>query len=302
MRYGDKGDDVRLVQQQLLRRGYTLPAYGADGVLGDESWSALELYAKSELGKKSWNPEVPEEVLVRLGGAPLPVDPEPSPLPEPADGITILDLRSEQTDPAPKSKVVGGRTVKRAPHTITGITLHQTACTYGVSQQQIDAAGGDRELALHRRALNVACHAMAFRDGTVVVANELESYIYHGNGLNAASLGCEVAGIYPGKVNEPEKTTWGGEPTELTELTIATAREAVRTLVEMGRAQGMAIDYLYGHRQASSSRRADPGEGLWRSVALWAQSELGLKLAQNITLGDGYTIPKEWDPNGVGSY
>jgi hypothetical protein len=64
----------------------------------------------------------------------------------------------------------------------------------------------------------------------------------------------------------------------------------------------MAIDYLYGHRQASSSRRADPGEGLWRSVALWAQSELGLKLAQNITLGDGYTIPKEWDPNGVGSY
>ena len=30
MRYGDKGDDVRLVQQQLLRRGYMLPSYGAD--------------------------------------------------------------------------------------------------------------------------------------------------------------------------------------------------------------------------------------------------------------------------------
>ena len=66
MRYNDKGDAVLTVQHQLLQRGYSLPKYGADGHLGDETWGALELYAKTEVGRSSWNPEVPELVLERL--------------------------------------------------------------------------------------------------------------------------------------------------------------------------------------------------------------------------------------------
>lgn len=299
MRYGDKGDDVVEVQRALMDRGYSLPRWGADGVLGEESWSALEQYSRAELGV--WDPEVPGGVIESLQDPINPITPGPD-VPPADDSVTVLDLRSEQTDPAPKSKVVAGKTVMRAPHTITAIVLHQTACTYGVSQQQIDAAGGDRELALHRRALNVACHAMAFRDGTVVLPNKLQSYMNAANGWNSQSLSVEIVGRYPGLTSQPDKTTWGGDPTELTDLTIATAREAVRTLVELGRAEGMVLDRLVSHRQSSASRRSDPGQGIWEEVALWAQQALGLKLCQSITVGDGKPVPVEWDPNGVGKY
>ena len=217
--------------------------------------------------------------------------------------VEPLDLRHEQTDPAPKSKVINGKTVLRAPHTVTGIVLHQTACTYGVSQQQIQAAGGDRDLALHRRALNVACHAMAFMDGCLVLTNDVESYIYHGNSFNSYTLGLEVEGRYPGLDNEPDKTTWGGDPTPLTEKTITAAREGIRKLVEMGRLAGMPITDIFAHRQSSATRRSDPGEALWRAVVLdYAVPVLGLIPHQGVTLSDGMPVPKEWDPNGVGSY
>lgn len=302
MRYGDKGEQVKTVQSQLLRLGYELPVYGADGHLGDETWSALELYAKAQLGKASWNPAVPPSVLEALGASNVPPAPEPI---EPGDdlGATVLDLRAEQSDPSPKSKVVSGRTVLRAPQTVTGIVLHQTACTYGVSEQQIQAAGGDRELALHRRGLNVACHAIAFRDGCVVLTNDLRRYIYHGNSFNAYTLGLEVEGLYPGLVNEPDKTTWGGNPTELTDRTIAAAREGVRQLVMLGREAGMPITDIYAHRQSSATRRSDPGEALWRAVVLdYAVPVLGLTPQQGIRLSDGRPVCREWDPNGVGSY
>ena len=300
MNYGDKGEDVAELQRALMKRGYKLPRYSDDGHLGDETWSALEQYSKAELGV--WDPEVPGGVVESLQDPINPITPLPDP-PDPGSKVPVLDLRSEQTDPAPKSKVVNGRTVMRAPHTITGITLHQTACTYGVSQNQINAAGGDRELALHRRALGVACHAMAFMDGTLVLTNDVERYIYHGNGLNSFTLGLEVEGRYPGLTNEPDKTTWGGDPTPLTGATVAAAQEGVRKLVELGRQAGCPITHIYAHRQSSETRTSDPSEALWRHVVLdYAVPVLGLKAVQSFTVGTGKTIPVEWDPNGVGNY
>tara|TARA_R110002049_G_scaffold217647_5_gene389079 strand:- start:24 stop:926 length:903 start_codon:yes stop_codon:yes gene_type:complete len=300
MRYGNKGDDVSRVQRMLMERGFRLPKYGADGHLGDETWEALEQYSKSELSV--WDPEVPAGVIESLEDPIHIITPGPD-IPDPESAVPVLDLRSEQTDPSPKSKVVNGHTVLRAPQTVTGITLHQTACTYGVSQNQIDAAGGDRQLALHRRALGVACHAMAFMDGTLVLTNPVERYIYHGNGLNSFTLGLEVEGRYPGLTNEPDKTTWGGDPTPLTGATVAAAQEGVRKLVELGRRAGMPITHIYAHRQSSETRRSDPGEGLWRHVVLdYAVPVLGLKAAQGVTVGTGEPVPEQWDPDGVGNY
>ena len=300
MRYGDKGADVKALQESLLSRGYRLPRYSADGHLGEETWGALEQYAKSELGV--WDPEVPAGIEESFGSVPIP--PAPDPITPPAESVVeVIDLRGEQTDPAPKSKVVSGSTVQRAPHTVTGIVLHQTGCTYGVSSQQVAAAGGDRALALHRRALNVACHAMAFRDGCVVLTNPVESYIYHGNGFNRYTLGAEIAGIYPGMVNDPQGTTWGGEPTELTPETIAAAREAVRQLLEMGRDVGMPITHIFTHRQSSDTRRSDCGEGLWRAVVTdYAVPVLGLKTEPSLVVGSGSPVPVEWDTYGSGHY
>ena len=126
MNYGDKGEDVAESQRALMERGYKLPRYSDDGHLGDETWSALEQYSKAELGV--WDPEVPGGVIESLQDPINPITPLPDP-PDPGSKVPVLDLRSEQTDPAPKSKVVNGHTVMRAPHTITGITHRQPAPT-----------------------------------------------------------------------------------------------------------------------------------------------------------------------------
>lgn len=302
MRYGDKGALVKAIQQSLIDRGYPLKRYGADGDLGGESWDQLEAFGKAEGG--GWTPEVPDAVRFALGATPVaPPDIEPVPPDENSVVVEIVDLRSEQSDPSPKSKVSGGHTVLRAPRTVTGITLHQTGTPFGVSQQQINAADGDADLARQRRSLKVACHSMAWRKGYVVWTNNLDRYIYHGNGQNSATLGIEVEGRYAGLESKREKTTWGGEAQDLTKEVIMAGRAAVRLMVEEGRKLGMPIEYIYAHRQSSATRVSDPGEALWKAIVVeYAVPVLKLKTDPGRTWGDGKTVPTEWDPDGVGSY
>lgn len=225
-------------------------------------------------------------------------------------GVALLDLRSQQPDPPPpvrgkvKHKIVRGHVVQRDPKKITGVTLHQTACLFGPKNDLV---------ARHRRALGVACHALAFGvDRTVVLANPLRSYVWHGNGFNAFELGLEVEGHFPGLEDDPKTTPrredlatiWGGKtPTKITEDIVDTAREALRLLVELGRAEGMPIEFIHAHRQSSSTRRSDPGQGLWKAVVLeYAVPVLRLKTEPTRVVGDGRPIPLAWDPAGAGRY
>ncbi len=41
LRKGDKGEDVRVLQNKLLKLGYSLPKYGADGSYGEETTAAV---------------------------------------------------------------------------------------------------------------------------------------------------------------------------------------------------------------------------------------------------------------------
>jgi hypothetical protein len=288
MRYGDKGDSVKQVQLSLIANGYPLPKYGADGNLGDETWNALRSYARDH--KLPWTPEVPQETVDAL---------VPSP-------VEVIDLTSKQTNPpAASSKFKlgpDGKVVVRDPKTITGIVLHQTGCWYSVSPSQIEAAGGDREAALHNRALNVACHLIAFDGksadvdcGHVVWPNPLDWYVYQANGANVKSLGIECEGVYPGLVSQG-----GATPSR---RIIEASRAAVKFALEQGRASGMPIEFIWAHRQSNANRRSDPGEALWKEVVLnYAVPILGLRTETARTWGDGYPIPVEWDPNGVGNY
>lgn len=216
----------------------------------------------------------------------------------------LLDLRGEQHPvlfPRRKkadgkvvntSQVVLGKTVVRAPSTVTGIVLHQTACVFGPS----DPARR------HRRALAVPCHALAFRDGTYACPAPLPWFLYTSNGFNATTLGLEVEGKYRGLERDPN-TCWGGNETPLDELTVATARAAMRWLVEEGRKLGMPIRLVYAHRQSNGQKPSDPGEGLWKRVVLeYAVPVLGLSTAPSRTMGDGKPIPRAWQPDATGSY
>jgi hypothetical protein len=214
------------------------------------------------------------------------------------------DLRGEQSDPAPKSKVVKGKTKLRAVRSVDSVCLHQTATPFSVADYQVKAAGGDRNLALARRALKVACHAMAFRAGFYAMTNDLREYIHHAGALNSKSLGLEIEGLYAG-IEGNLSTVWGGrDPQILTGETIAAARAALTALVEEGRALGMPIRYIYAHRQSSAARLSDPGEDIWQEVALaHGVANLGLEEAPSAVFGDGNTIPVEWSPHsGVGRY
>jgi hypothetical protein len=310
MRYDDKGGEVRRIQTRLIDRGYELPRFGADGHLGEETWEALQRFAEDQ--NLPWKPEIPIQTLSILDRA---ISTAPSAALSTTsttlDGaVRLFDLTPEQDNPSPKSKVVAGKTVLRAPSAVNGIVLHQTACSFGVTARAIAAADGDEQLARARRALRMPYHAIAFRKGFVANANELRRYTYHANRLNGPTLGLAIEGLYSGLVDDPntapdeaDRSTWGGDPQDVTEDVLRAGRFGLRFLVEEGRAIGMPIEFLYAHRQSNDKRRSDPGEELWRRLAIeYGVGVLGLTLRQDFTVGRGRPVPVNWDPAGVGTY
>lgn len=311
MKYGDKGAAVKDMQQKLLKLGYELPKYGADSHFGDETREALKEYAKDHYL------ELEEETIKVVCALDLGddddnltsntvVEPETSEEEEKRFRANVVDLRSEQSRyPTPRKKWrwKRGKVVERDMSKVDGIVLHKTAVWYGVSRNQIRDAGGDKHKALHERGHHIACHAVAFEGkaagldcGHAIITNPLDWYINHGNDLNARSFGIEIEGRYKGLIKH------GGR--RASKEVVQAARDALRFLVEEGRRQGAPIKYIWAHRQSSGTRRDDPGEDLWKKVALdYGVKVLGLKTQPERTWDRGRPIPVEWDPeNGKGRY
>jgi len=304
MRLGDKGADVQEMQESLLASGQKLPKYDADGDYGQETLAAVRSFQfEKGLSRAANDGVISDETLDALGWD-APEDPSVPGIPTRRyEGVKCYDLREEPWEDrvAKKFKRHGGVPVVRDPAQVTGITIHQTAAKYGVVPYQIQAAGGDAELALARRSLRVACHVMAFHKGFIAWPNNLEDYVYHGNGFNAFELGLEIDGNYPGA--EGGKTWNNKKPTKVTPEVIRSACAAIELMVVEGREMGMPIEYIHAHRQSSNTRRDDPGEELWRTVVLgYAVPILGLKTEPARTIGKGQPVPRDWDPRGVGRY
>jgi hypothetical protein len=214
----------------------------------------------------------------------------------------IVDLRHEQVDPPvhspPKHKIVKGKVVTRDPRTVDGIVIHQTACEMGISPLMVRKANGDKQLAEHRRGLNVATHVTAFSTGYAVVSCPLEWYVYNANTLNSRILGLEIEGSYPGLLKTATASSWKFEG-EIVEA----AKAGLRFLVEEGRKLGMPIKFLWAHRQSSATRRSDPGEEIWQKLVVeYAVPKLNLVTRTGDVFGDGRPIPKEWDQWGLGRF
>lgn len=301
MQLGDQGADVRRMQLALERAGYELVQYGSDGDFGRETLAGLQWLAAARGLQWDGSGQVPAELLAQLDmseDAPaLPLfDFDPGP-------VSFLDLRSQARNPHPKAKVGrDGNALERDPKTVDAIVLHQTATLFDPPKSNRTPDGR------HRRALDVACHAMAFTTGTLVAAAPLTRHVYHADMLNSRSLGLEVEGNYPGLRGRPVAT---GVRTMLIEQTIEAARAGIRWLVSEGRRLGMPIRYIYAHRQTDSWRRADPGEGLWRAVVIeYAVPKLELIVEPARTWSHrkgprryGKPIPRQWDQRaGVGKY
>ena len=319
MKFNDKGPEVRALQQALISKGYNLPQYGADGHLGSETWDALQDYSKDHRGLQ-WDPAVPSVVVdsvLQDVQVTTDITRHPPISDRILDAVPHYDFRATRPNPPPpvrgKMKVAIGRTgkvVSRPPHVVTGIVVHQTAVRYGITSRMIQAAGGNRDLALARRAQDVACHALAFHNGTFATPNPLDWHVWHANSLNRSCLGLEIDGRFAGLMDDPStaaredlRTTWGGEPNELDEDLLMASCAALKWLVDEGRAQGQPIEWIYAHRQSSANRRSDPGEEIWRRLVLdYAVPVLGLKTDPKAVFGDGRPVPLKWDDLGEGPY
>lgn len=283
MKFGEKSERVRAIQKLLNEKGANLVV---DGHLGRRTWSELEDFVfRTNL---EWDVALSEELvanLLVLGGS--------------SCGSRWYDLRAE---PVPfnkgnRFKMMAGKVVRRKRSEITGIVLHQTGIEFGVNTRQLEEAGGDREKALAQRAKGIPTHAVSF-NGFFVKNYPLDFYCYHANALNRTTLGLEVDGKYPGLVADRNRAH-----TVLTNDRLEAARSALAWLVEQGRSEGMPIEFIYAHRQSSSTRRADPGEELWvKVVEEFAIPKLDLTPRYGYVVGSGNPIPVSWADGGTGSY
>ena len=297
MKIGDEGPEVKEIQKALLKKGYVLPRWGADGDLGSETWQTLYNYATAN--NLAWDEDefeaeygsVPQEVIDHL------LYDEQVPATE-----AETDKKDKQFfDVTGEHALLKGRKQPRDPQTVHTIVLHQTAITFGTTKRQRDKYGS-KEAARRARFYNVACHVAALTTGGVLYVNRLPAYVWHANVANSFSVGIEVEGLYAG-VEGRTSTIWkGGQPTARTDLTIDAARRAVRFTLEEGLRLGMPLRWIMPHRCYSKGRMADPGEMLWKEVAQWAMANLGLRTRYEVALNGGKQIPIEWDDHALCDY
>lgn len=268
-RYGDEGDHVVQLQRALMQADYPLPKYGADGVLGKETWSQVEAFSMID--------ELPTA----------------RPIPDHIVSAILVDgssLCTRSRKPQGYVRVDGRRSrVKRIRdlREVNGIVLHQTGIWMSDTPQRFE---------------RIAAHVGILRDHDtpIVHVHPLDAYLFHANSLNRTTIGIEINGHFPGEVRRYDRAKHTGVlPTE---RQIFHAREAIKWIVqEVGLAGGL-IERIYPHRVASSTRRSDPGEGAWRNIGLWAVNQLGLRQpAPGETFGSGLALPGSWT-NGDPQY
>jgi hypothetical protein len=204
----------------------------------------------------------------------------------------LLDLRHEQTEVNRRDacEYRRGAVVMRDPKAVTGVTLHQTACWYGVSPGQLKASDGDEILARHRRALKVNAHVTAMRHGSFVLAYDLLTYVWHGDLLNATDVGLEEEGLYDADgapINKPASVKIGD--------IIDASRAALTYMAE----ELPALRWVHAHRQ---SRRAPKAAKTSCCSALFFREvgvehgvrKLGLRIEPDRTWGTGKPLPRNW--------
>lgn len=299
MDFGDAEDAVLIVQTQLERLGYELPRFGADGVFGDETAEAIRRFTDDhDLGGLPSSDILNE--LKRLTGT-IPELPS-----------VFRDTRSEHSGER--------RLGRRAWKTITGITLHQTA----VRLLRADTTEQTRVDKAVSRASRIGVHHVVLRNGVSVWSNPYNVMMPHAQRVfNASDVGIEVDGYFAG-VEGDLRTFWRPKtkpdrmPLGASQPQIDAAIETCAFIISEVARHGGRIRYIHAHRQTSSSRTSDPGELVWKSIAIPVMQKFDLSYGgpgffiptranrverdAHSSAGPGRPIPREWDPTGQHTY
>lgn len=320
LKVGDKGAEVKTLQEDLVALGYKLPWSTRpdgtlDGDLGAETLNAanmalrLEQYHDADPKTVNDDEQAYVKALRRLVEQP-PAAAVPPASPDMAAEAaafdparfqaTLIDLRKHHQPRVTVDGVAKAYSPPSRPWSeFTGITYHQTACDMGESEA---------------RYYSIGAHFVVLRSGRVLWMCDPNRIVYHGNGWNARCVGVEVNGLYPGLEDDPGtadnealKTTWDDpttpareKPMSVTPQAMASLRNLTRWLRWYGKQNGAKVDFLVAHRQSSMDRENDPGQAIWRQAAVPLHAELGMSDGGvGFTIG-GYAIPEKWDPRCAG--
>lgn len=257
-----KGPEIVALQQALIRKGFKLDRYGADGSLAGETWKKVEAFAKVDRFPSSQ--PLPQRVVDEiLSDAPL-----TSPKFDYPDGYVRV-----KGDPAD----VHGQ---RGWQAINTIVLHQTGIWMTDTPERF------RTLDAHVGILDT--HATP-----IVQVQELTALMYHANEANRFSVGIEINGLFPGLARnfvQGKHTAVGPTTRQIHHACIA-----MRWICDEVAAHGGRITRVIPHRCSNDTKKWDPGEVAWKEIGLWAQDKLGLSdCGPGWKVGDGSPIPYEW--------
>lgn len=276
MKRGDKGSQVRKLQNALIQCGYSLPRWGVDGDLGSETLDAANLLLL-EHGDGVAD-DTPEEI-------------------SDAELKFIFDLANSKAVKLPVAKELfhDRRTTSSREHIqrkrnwrdVKGICLHQTACLLGERPARWDTVG---------------CHVGVTRGGKVIWLHDFTWNVAHGNLWNTNTVGIEFDGQYEGILGNL-KTLWDNPQTKerekphvITPALVTAGKGVIRWICEETARHGGCIEYICAHRQSSAMRQSDPGSGLWGQIAVPMLDELGLEVGKKgKAIGTGRPIPEAWD-------
>lgn len=161
------------------------------------------------------------------------------------------------------------------------ILVHQTDVRGGfdLSDEQLEAGGGDPALARALRYRNTSYHSLySPQDRYAWIQWPAWARTWHGDGANKYSVGFAVDGKFPGDKLDVEGT-----------------REAFRRTVRAFRSAGAPIKYVEAHRQHDDARAGDPGQEIWSKIVVPTLRELNLQERPTHTTGDGLVIPDYWE-------
>lgn len=180
----------------------------------------------------------------------------------------------------------GYKVARRSLASVTGVCLHQTACNMGSRVERYDGTGAHVVVAGRK----------------VIWLHDWTKRVVAANGWNAGTVSIEINGLFAG-VEGDISTVWDDPSTAKRETAMTLDDDSVAASLAALRwiRQGVpGLRVIVAHRQASGNRRNDPGEAIWKRIAIPARDELGLATPDRFTLDDGRPIPEAWDARAKG--
>jgi len=269
---------VTRLQEQLASLGYDLGRHGPDGVYGEDTAAAVRAFQRA--AGLAVTGKVDAEVTAPQLDAALKAREERA--------IAIVDRRGLHAPPQLYAAKLSPRAwTGEGENVIRGVTLHQTGCLIADRPQRWDT-------------LNA--HIGVLRDGTIVLVNPLESFIWHAQGLSHATIGIEFNGAFEGVAGRAD-TRWAQGALRLTPEQLRGAELLLGWLKEQFATHGGTWTLVHAHRQSYAARCGDPGSEIWQKVGLpWIAALGGSDGGAGWKVGTGRPIPREWNEQYDASY